>query len=120
MSAVLIAIIILLACSTGYLLVRELKRRRTEAKITPAATRILFPFVGDSLSTPAFDAALRLARAPRGRDSGAGLSCDRATQRPARHPAQEAGRGRPAHARGDRAAGRHPGGAGRLQDRAGT
>ena len=63
MSAVLIAIIILLACSTGYLLVRELKRRRTEAKITPAATRILFPFVGDSLSTPAFDAALRLARA---------------------------------------------------------
>ena len=63
MSAVLIAIIILLACSTGYLLVRELQRRRTEAKITPAATRILFPFVGESLSTPAFDAALRIARA---------------------------------------------------------
>jgi hypothetical protein len=63
LSGVLIAIIILLAGSTGYLLMRELKRRRTEAKITPAATRILFPFVGDSLSTPAFDAALRIARA---------------------------------------------------------
>jgi hypothetical protein len=63
MSAVLIAIIILLAGSTGFLLVRELRRRRTDAKITPAATRILFPFVGETLSTPAFDAALRLARA---------------------------------------------------------
>ena len=63
MSAVLIVIIILLAGSTGFLLARELKRRRTEAKITPAATRILFPFVGDTLSTPAFDAALRIARA---------------------------------------------------------
>jgi hypothetical protein len=63
MGAVLIAIIILLAGSTGFLLVRELRRRRTDAKITPAATRILFPFVGETLSTPAFDAALRLARA---------------------------------------------------------
>ena len=63
MSAVLIVIIILLAGSTGFLAVRELKRRRTEAKITPAATRILFPFLGDTLSTPAFDAALRIARA---------------------------------------------------------
>jgi nucleotide-binding universal stress UspA family protein len=52
----------LLAC-IGYLLIRELKRRRTEALITAAPTRILFPFVGEALSTPAFDAALRLARA---------------------------------------------------------
>jgi nucleotide-binding universal stress UspA family protein len=63
MSAVLIVFIILLAGSTGFLAARELKRRRTEVKITPAATRILFPFVGDTLSTPAFDAALRIARA---------------------------------------------------------
>jgi hypothetical protein len=52
----------LLGC-IGYLLIRELKRRRTEASITPAASRILFPFTGEALSTPAFDAALRLARA---------------------------------------------------------
>ncbi len=63
MSIVLLTIAVLLACSTGYLLVAELRRRRTESSITPAATRILFPFVGKQLSTPAFDAALRLARA---------------------------------------------------------
>ena len=63
MSPVLVAIAVALACSTGYLLVRELQRGRTDASITPAATRILFPFVGKTLSTPAFDAALRLARA---------------------------------------------------------
>ena len=63
MSAALIVVVAVLACSTGYLLVRELQRRRTAASITPAAGRILFPFVGEALSTPAFDAALRLARA---------------------------------------------------------
>jgi nucleotide-binding universal stress UspA family protein len=63
MSTVLIAVAALLACSTGYLLVRELKRRNTEASITPAARRILFPFVGQALSTRAFDVALRIARA---------------------------------------------------------
>ena len=63
MTGVLIAIAVALACSTGYLLSRELKRQHAEASITPAATRILFPFVGKALSTPAFDAALRLARA---------------------------------------------------------
>jgi nucleotide-binding universal stress UspA family protein len=62
-SAALLVIAIVLAGSTGYLLFRELGRRRTEAKITPAAGRILFPFVGKALSTPALDAALRLARA---------------------------------------------------------
>ena len=39
------------------------KARNTIAIARPAATRILFPFVGESLSTPAFDAALRIARA---------------------------------------------------------
>jgi nucleotide-binding universal stress UspA family protein len=43
--------------------VRELRRRRTDASITPAAQRILFPFVGQALSTRAFDVALRIARA---------------------------------------------------------
>lgn len=63
MSPVEIVVIAVLIAATGYLLVRELKHRRTEAAITPAATRILFPFVGQALSTPAFDAALRLAKA---------------------------------------------------------
>jgi nucleotide-binding universal stress UspA family protein len=34
-------------------------------RITPAARRILFPFVGESISRPTLDAALRLARAER-------------------------------------------------------
>ena len=63
MSPIEIVVIAALVVSTGYLLVRELKRRRTDAAITPAPKRILFPFVGQALSTPAFDAALRLARA---------------------------------------------------------
>ena len=58
----IVVALVLLGC-IGYLLIRELKRRRTEASITPAARRILFPFTGEALSTPAFDAALRLARA---------------------------------------------------------
>jgi hypothetical protein len=56
-------VIAALLLATAYLLVRELRRRGTETAITPAATRILFPFVGDALSTPALDAALRIARA---------------------------------------------------------
>ncbi len=63
MSPVEIVVIAALVCSTGYLVVRELKRRRTDKAITPAAGRILFPFAGQALTTPAFDAALRLARA---------------------------------------------------------
>ncbi len=63
MNPIEIVVIAALVLSTAYLLVREVKRRRTESAITPAPTRILFPFVGQALSTPAFDAALRLARA---------------------------------------------------------
>lgn len=63
MSPIEIVIGIALIGAIGYLLLRELKRRRTDSAITPAPTRILFPFVGNRLSTPAFDAALRLARA---------------------------------------------------------
>jgi nucleotide-binding universal stress UspA family protein len=58
----IVVAIVLLGC-VGLLLVRELERRRTDRAITPAARRILFPFTGEALSTPAFDAALRLARA---------------------------------------------------------
>src|SRR5215475_9967651 len=58
----IVVALLLLGC-IGFLLVREAERRRTEASITPAASRILFPFTGEALSTPAFDAALRLARA---------------------------------------------------------
>ena len=63
MSPAEVVLIVALLGSTGYLLVRELKRRRTDSEITPAASRILFPFLGQALSTPAFDAAVRLARA---------------------------------------------------------
>ena len=77
----------------------------------PAATRILFPFVGESLSTPAFDAALRIARA-----EGATLVPAYLAIVPLSvqldTPLEEAGGGRAAHARGDRAAGRHAGRAG--------
>ena len=63
MSTAELVIAIVLLSAVGYLLIRELQRRRTENSITPAATRILFPFAGEALSTPALDAALRLARA---------------------------------------------------------
>jgi nucleotide-binding universal stress UspA family protein len=63
MTVVLVVLAVALACSTGFLLYSELRRRRTDSSITPAATRILFPFVGQALSTRAFDVALRVARA---------------------------------------------------------
>ncbi len=54
---------------SAYLLIRELQRRRTEASITPAATRILFPFVGEALSTPALRRRPAARPGPRGRPS---------------------------------------------------
>jgi hypothetical protein len=63
MSTAELVIAIVLLSAVGFLLIRELQRRRTENSITPAATRILFPFAGEALSIPALDAALRLARA---------------------------------------------------------
>jgi hypothetical protein len=63
MTAALAVLSALLAASTAFLLWREIERRRVQSSVTPAASRILFPFVGKALSTPAFDAALRLARA---------------------------------------------------------
>jgi nucleotide-binding universal stress UspA family protein len=66
MSPIEIVVGVLLLGGIGLLLIREVQRRRSEASITPAARRILFPFTGEALSTPAFDAALRLARAEGG------------------------------------------------------
>jgi hypothetical protein len=60
--AEIVIAVVLLGC-IGLLVIRELQRRRSEASITPARTRILFPFVGEALSRPALDAALRIARA---------------------------------------------------------
>jgi nucleotide-binding universal stress UspA family protein len=60
--AEIVIAVVLLAC-IALLVIRELQRRRSEASITPARTRILFPFVGEALSRRALDAALRIARA---------------------------------------------------------
>jgi nucleotide-binding universal stress UspA family protein len=60
---ILLTIALVFAGSTGYLLVREWRRRRAAAAVLPSDTRILFPFVGEALSTPAFNAAVRIARA---------------------------------------------------------
>jgi nucleotide-binding universal stress UspA family protein len=63
MSPFEIAIGLVLLAAIILLLRRELERRRTDAAITPAAKRILFPFLGEALSSRAFDVALRVARA---------------------------------------------------------
>src|ERR1700742_4588417 len=62
MRPVEIVIAAVLLVTIALLLARELKHRRTQAAITPAAGRILFPFVGEALSSRAFDVALRAAR----------------------------------------------------------
>jgi nucleotide-binding universal stress UspA family protein len=65
MTVVLIAVIVLLAAALIAAIVsprRDLWRRPAMAP-PPGTRRILFPFVGSSLSQRALDAALRLARA---------------------------------------------------------
>ena len=62
MSPAEIVIALVLLAVIAFLLTRELKRRRTDAAITPAARKILFPFVGEALSSRAFDVALRAAK----------------------------------------------------------
>ena len=62
MSPAELVIALILLAVIGLLLARELKRRRTDAALTPAAIRILFPFVGETLSSQAFDVALRAAK----------------------------------------------------------
>jgi len=59
--------VILAACAVLVALVVLVVRWRNPDlaphRITPAARRILFPFLGNSISEPTLDAALRLARA---------------------------------------------------------
>jgi nucleotide-binding universal stress UspA family protein len=63
MNTVELIVALILLGIIAVLLFRELERRRTEAKITPPAKRILFPFLGEALTSRAFDVALRVARA---------------------------------------------------------
>ncbi len=62
MSAVLIALAVLLAAALATVLVRDRVRRPARPPVA-TARRILFPFVAHGLSPAALDAALRLARA---------------------------------------------------------
>jgi nucleotide-binding universal stress UspA family protein len=65
MTAVLIAVVVVLAVALAALIVRQRtgSARPPAPQPTPGARRILFPFVASALSRPALDAALRLARA---------------------------------------------------------
>jgi len=65
MTALLIALVVLLAIVVVWLAATHLqyRRRRPSRLPTEGAKRILFPFIGDGLSQRALDAALRLARA---------------------------------------------------------
>lgn len=61
-AAAVVAIAVVVLAAGGALAVGAQRRRRRQAP-TPAARRILFPLAGGSLSIPALDAALRIARA---------------------------------------------------------
>jgi nucleotide-binding universal stress UspA family protein len=65
MTAALIGVVVVLAIALVATLVRQRggTLRRVKEDPRPSARRILFPFVASSLSRPALDAALRLARA---------------------------------------------------------
>jgi hypothetical protein len=58
-----IAVIVLVGAVVGALVVRWRHPEKAPNRITPPAGRILFPFLGDTVSRPALDATLRLARA---------------------------------------------------------
>jgi nucleotide-binding universal stress UspA family protein len=55
--------VVLLAVAALVFVLRRRNPDLTPNRITPPARRILFPFIGDSISKPTLDAALRLARA---------------------------------------------------------
>ena len=63
MSIVLIAVAVLLVTAVSIFVYRWRSPDLAPNRITPPAGRILFPFIGDSISRPTLDAALRLARA---------------------------------------------------------
>jgi hypothetical protein len=58
-----IVVAVLVAFAAGVLVVRWRHPEKSPNRITPPAGRILFPFIGDTVSRPALDATLRLARA---------------------------------------------------------
>lgn len=58
-----IVVIALVAAAAVVVTIRWRHPEKAPNRITPAAKRILFPFVGDQISQRALDAALRLARA---------------------------------------------------------
>lgn len=60
MSPIDVVVLILLIVAVALLVRQRIRRGRP---LQPAPRRILFPFVGSSLSAPALDAALRLCRA---------------------------------------------------------
>jgi nucleotide-binding universal stress UspA family protein len=55
--------VIAVIASVAIFVVRWRNPEQAPHRITPAAKRILFPFVGDTVSQSALDAALRIARA---------------------------------------------------------
>jgi hypothetical protein len=59
----LIVVVLLAAVAALVFVTRWRNPDLAPHRITPPARRILFPFIGDSISKPTLDAALRLARA---------------------------------------------------------
>ena len=118
MSPAEVVLIAALVGTTGYLLAPRAEAPAEGVRDHPCRGQDPLPV----RRAGALDARVRRRAAPgagRGGDPGPRLPGDRPAQRPAGHPAEEGGAGRPAAARGDRATGRHAGGPGRLADRAG-
>ena len=61
MTALLIALVIVLAIALGALAILSFRGRRSAPAPARGSGRILFPFIGGALSRRALDAALRLA-----------------------------------------------------------
>jgi nucleotide-binding universal stress UspA family protein len=63
LTLVLVALALIAVIAVGWLVLRWRNPEQFPHRITPAARRILFPFVGETVSPASLDAALRLARA---------------------------------------------------------
>lgn len=63
MTALIVVVAVVLVAALVVLVVRWRNPEKAPHRITPAAERILFPLLGDSVSRSALDATLRLARA---------------------------------------------------------
>jgi hypothetical protein len=60
---VVTAVVVVVVAITAVLALRWRHPEKSPNRITPAAKRILFPFVGEQISQRALDAALRISRA---------------------------------------------------------